>query len=153
MVSLEPTLEPDVEALAPTPTVRLAAGLVVLEGFLAALGAFQLFLSVSFVSPWVALVPWLLLFAGLPTFYVGTQLYRMRGWAALASIVAMAILGFGTIGWTVFAATHGLVSCLTMIMPIVGITGLVLGIVALPACRRADSTRERLRDAGMDLGI
>ena len=145
--------EPDVQALSPTATVRLAATLVILSGFMLALSGFQLLVSVTLLSTWVALAPWLMMLLGLPTMYVGAQLYRMRGWAALTAVGAMLVASLGMGGWTLFAGAHGLVSCLTPLVPVTAASGFVLSLASLSACQRADAVRERLRAAGMDLGI
>ncbi len=145
--------EPDVQALSPTASVRLAATLVILSGFMLALSGFQLFVSVRLLSAWVTWMPWLMMLLGLPTMYVGSQLYRMRGWAALASVGAMLVASLGMGGWTLFAGAHGLVSCLTPLVPVAAVGGFVLSLASLSACQRADHVRQRLRDTGMDLGI
>jgi hypothetical protein len=148
-----PDTEPDLQALAPTATVRLAATLVMLSGFMLALSGFQLFVSVTLLSTWVGLMPWLMILFGVPMMYVGSQLYRMHGWAAIAAVGAMLVASLGMGSWTLFAGAHGLISCLTPLVPVTALGGFVLSLASLSACQRADRVRERLRETGMDLGI
>ena len=148
-----PEPDDDVAALAPNGTVRLAATLVILGGFLTTLSGFQIFISITFVFAWARPIPWLMLATGLVTMYAGAQLYRTRGWAAVASIVCSAVLALGMGAWVWFAATHGFLSCLTVLVPLGAPVALIFSVKSLPACRLADQVRQRMEDAGMDLGL
>jgi hypothetical protein len=143
----------DVTALAPSNAVRLAATFVTLSGFVSALSGVQTLLSVTFVVAWAKPIPYAMLAVGLFTMFAGTQLYRVRGWAAAAAIAASALLTLGMGAWVWFAGKNGFLSCLTLLVPIGAPIAAVLSLRALPDVRRADLVRERMQDAGMDLGI
>jgi bacteriorhodopsin len=140
-------------AAAAAPTTAVIAGRVGL-----ALGVFTLLLggqslsNLRFMS-WVIAIPILMLPLGLAVLVSGWQLSRARGWAAIACAVLAAVIGFVDLGWTVLALTFGYFSALSFIVGVAAFVVLLLAVLSIGACRRADEARARLLAQGFDLGV
>jgi hypothetical protein len=90
---------------------------------------------------------------GMGLAYSGFRVGRGSGKAALVEVVvgSVSILVVGA--WSVFTLLHGVLSPLALLVAMVSIVVVAVAAVALPALRRLDAARERLRAEGLDTGL
>jgi len=144
--------EDDIAAAVPAPMARVAGAAVALAGGIVALTGAQTLLLVTVRGPF-AVVPWVLLVAGMPQIVFGVWIFRARVWAAIAAIPSSGLLALVTAAWLVFSVGHGLISLFAVAAPFGAIAALVFAFLGMGPCQRATAARLRLRAQGMNLGI
>jgi bacteriorhodopsin len=142
----------DIQAATP-PLTAVFAGRVSL-----ALGVFTILLGAQSLSnlrfaSWIIVIPIVMLPLGLAALVSGWQLSRARGWAAITCTVLAAFDLFLTMAWTVLALTFGYFSMLSVIVGMSAFLVLLLAVLSIGACQRADQARARLSAQGFDLGV
>ena len=145
------TTDDDFATAAPTTAVRLCSGVLMVAGLLTALTGLQLVLS--WLVGAVAAVPYVLLALGVSGIAIGWHAGRARWWAATSGLAIAVLLAFVNLGWFVYAAAHGLYSCMSLISVPAAMGAAVAMVFTLQPVKRATLARARLRDQGMDVGI
>lgn len=145
------TTDDDFTAAAPTMTVRIGSGVLMIAGLLTALTGLQLVLS--YLMGAVALVPYVLLVLGIAGIALGWIAGRARWWAATAGLALSVLLAFVNLGWFVYAFAHGLYSCMSMVSVPAALGAAVAMVFTLQPVKRASLARACLRDQGLDVGI
>lgn len=140
----------EIDALRPTWKVRTAWMSLAAAGFLMILGGGQLLVSVRFLDPVAAAMPYVMIALGVAAFPIAIKQKRMLGWAAIAGVVLAGAITLGMLSWIVLIGTHSVVSLLHTIVPMVSGASTVFGILILGACRRAEEARARLAESGID---
>jgi hypothetical protein len=140
-----------VDALGTPPFVRLAGGMVLGAGVLAALVAAQT-LSGFWISTTLKLLLLGLAALAIATSATGLMLMRARAWASVAAIVLSGLLLLATGGWLVLSVVSGLLSLFALGAPAVALAALVMSIFALDPCNKTAAARAQLRAQGFDLG-
>ena len=143
----------EIAACAPNATVRSATTCLMLAGVLTLLTGVQLVPSLRFTNAALQAALYVMIAAGAAAMYLGIRLYRMRAWAAQGGAALAAALTLGMSAWLVFSFTSGLFSCMALFAPPLALAAAILGYRAIPAARRATEIRERLQDAGIELGF
>jgi hypothetical protein len=140
-----------VDALGTPPFVRLAGGMVLGAGVLAALVAAQ-----TLTGFWISTTLKLLLIGlaalAIATSATGLMLMRARAWASVAAVALSGLLLLATGGWLVLSVVSGLLSLFALGAPAVALAALTMSIFALDPCKKTTDARARLRADGFDLG-
>jgi hypothetical protein len=142
--------EDEMDALRPTWKVRAAWMSLFATGLMLISSAGQLVVSVEFLDPVLAAIPYAMLVLGAITFPCAIKLKRMLGWAAVAGVVLAGLITVSMLAWTAFAGSRGLVSLLHTLVPVVSGAATVFCIMILGACRRAGEARAKLAESGID---
>jgi hypothetical protein len=142
----------DLAAVAPSTIVRVASGLVMVAGLAAALVGVQNLVGYRMSGLYFGMLVGLVV-AGVAAIVIGWIHGKARTWAAVASLVLSAILLVGSLAWVLVSFMGGGLSVMAFLA--VGLAGLSVVVVpfSLAPCRRATAAREKLRDAGLDLGL
>ena len=143
----------DIAACAPNGTVRSATTCLMLAGFITLLTGAQMVTSVRFNSVLLQLSLYTMIVAGAAAMYLGIRLYRMRAWAAQGGAGLAALLALGMSAWLLFSFSNGLFSCVALFAPPFAIAAAIFCYKSIPAARRASEIRQRLQDAGIELGF
>lgn len=143
----------DVFATEPTTIVKVAASLQALCGLFWGLAGLQTVLSIRFRSPIVSAMPWLMLVGGIAMIWLGSQIYRARGPAAVAGAVLGAVCALGMASWFIGTMMLGVFSCIALLVMPLGLGACVTGALAIAPSRRASAARRRLSAQGLDLGL
>jgi hypothetical protein len=139
-------------AHAPTPGVIASAVSLGLAGALGAVTGLQL-LAFVFISPWVALVPYLMLVAGGLLVWSGLGVYKLRALQGNVGLGLALLATPGSSAWIVLSWQAGMISLAALLWPPAALTAAVFTFKQLAYLRRATAARERLEDAGLSLGL
>jgi hypothetical protein len=142
----------DLAVIAPTRQTALAGGVGI------GVGAFTTLLAVQTSSVWrmegLALVATLLLFVfGPGAIFLGWNLRKVRGWAALGAAVLSGVASLAIALWSVYALLSGFLSLLSFAMIPGHAIVCVLAWGRVRPTRVADSARARLAAQGLDGGL
>ena len=140
----------DLAACSPTPLARLGGGLTMIAGLFTLVQAVQLWTFV--LIGWVAAVPYVLVAAGVATIALGFFVTRMRGWAAIASMVLSGAMTAVHSMWGLYGMTREFVSLVGFLMPPLTLAASVATGLVIGAALRADQARARLMADGLGLG-
>lgn len=143
----------DIAACAPNGTVRSASTCLLVSGFMALIMGLQIVTSLRFNNPMIQGALYVMMAAGAATMYIGVRLYRMSSWAALAATAVATLLTLGMGTWLVFSFKNGLFTLFAPLAPVLALGAAVASYLSIPAVRRATAVRERLQDAGIELGF
>jgi hypothetical protein len=113
----------------------------------------QIVTSLRFNNPMIQGALYVMMAAGAATMYIGVRLYRMSSWAALAATAVATLLTLGMGTWLVFSFKNGLFTLFAPLAPVLALGAAVASYLSIPAVRRATAVRERLQDAGIELGF
>jgi hypothetical protein len=141
--------------LAPSITVRLAAGLHAVSGLYLALSAVQVLISARFFGPlaWLQYLNWTLLFVGVGQIYVGAQLVRMREPYGVVAVVLGFVVALLVTGWVVANVSFTVFSCMQIFALLFAWGAALASTLAVGPVKRAAAARKRLEAGGMDLGL
>jgi hypothetical protein len=132
--------------------VQAAAAALGLAALLVIALALQNLLLVQWRGPY-ALVPLLLVGAGVASAAVAAKLLRARGWAHLAALAAAITLTVATGAWFVFMVTRGLLSVLAFGTVGVCLVAALAVAIATGPFERVTTARRRLRELGQDVDL
>lgn len=104
------------------------------------------------LTGWVAVVPYLLIAAGMATIASGFYVTKLRGSAAIAAAAVSGVMVLFHGGWVLYSLVGGFVSLVGFFMPPLALAAAVATGLVIPAARRADLARRRLMDQGLGLG-
>jgi len=140
------------DAHAPTSAVKVAAGLLAWAGVLAAMSGVQL-VGVGFRVSWMSYVPYAMLTCGGVLGWLALGVYKQRHARGVAAVVMAAVVSCAAGTWLVVSVSGGIVSMPAMLWPFAAAAAAVCTFLQLPRLKRATEIRERLEDAGFDLGL
>ena len=132
---------------------KAAAGFTLLGGALGILTGLQVLLTVRIFAPLWAFVPYVLLALGAALVVLARSVFVARPWAAVSGMAVGGLLAVASAGWLFFAVTNGFIALYALWTPVGALLAVAFCGAALPSCLRAERVRERLRAAGMGLGL
>ncbi len=132
---------------------KAAAGFTLLAGGLGVLTGVQILLTVRIFSTAWAVVPYVLIVLGAGLVVLARSVFIARPWAAIAALGVGVLLGVVSATWLVFAVANGFIALYAIWTPVWALLAVGFCAAALAPCRRAERVRERLRAAGMGLGL
>lgn len=138
----EGELEQNVAATSPSGLVSAAAALCAVLGFLTTL------VGVQFLGA-IAVIPYAMIGIGAFGVFVAAKIYRVNGWAALAGTILGALLAIGMLVWIVLSAGYGVVSVLSLLVPIFAVLTAVFCAIAIGPCMKGSRARRDLRRVGI----
>lgn len=142
----------DLAAAAPSALVRTASGFVMAGGLATALVGVQNLVGYEVTGTFFGVLVALIVL-GAAAIVVGWIHGKARAWAAMTSIVLSGLLLAATLGWTVVSFMGGGVSVMSFLALALACAAIVLSPLSLGPCRRATLAQEKLKDAGLDLGL
>lgn len=101
----------------------------------------------------LALMPWVFLAATVLLCAITMKLYRMRGGAPIAGIVAAAIVLIGEGVWLVVAVGSGFFSLIALLAPFGAITAIVFCALSVGPVHRAVKARLWLKQHGLEMDL
>jgi len=132
--------------------VTAAAIAVASAGALDAIGALQLWSTVSLIDLY-ACVPYGLLALGALLVFLGSRIYSQNLRALLAAIVVSSLSMLGTGAWAARTVLGGFLSLLGVLMPLASLAAAILAGMAWGPCARTAAARKRAAAAGFDLNL
>lgn len=142
----------DMDALSQLGMARAAGAATAVAGLSTVLSSLQTWLMVRFAGVLVA-APWLVLAMGVFAIYLGAKLAGAHRWAAVATVAYAGVLFVVTTGWAITTYLLHFTAFFLLLSPVASITSLVLAVVAIPTCDRAERARARLAQQGIELGV
>ncbi len=141
--------------LAPSITVRLAAGLHAVSGLYLVLAAVQILITLRFFGElaFMQYLNWALVVLGVAQIYVGAQLVRMR---EPYGVVAVALGFFAALfvtGWVVANVSFAVFSCMQVFGLLFAWGAALASTLSVGPVKRAAAARKKLEAGGMDLGL
>lgn len=141
----------DLDALRLPGTAKVAGGFALLLGvfqcILAAQNAVVLRGALQYpITGFMAIL-------GLVIAYAGFRVTRGSGKAAIVALSACTVGLITAAAWFVFTLLHGMLSPLTFLVFVLSLATLTLSALAVPALRRVDAARARLRAQGLETGL
>jgi len=143
----------DVAATAPTTMVKVAASLQALCGLFWALAGLQSVVSLTFRSPFVGAMPWLMIVGGIAMIALGAKIYRAHGTAAIAGAMLGAVCALAMASWFIGTMMIGVFSCISLLVMPLALGACITAVLAIGPSRQASAARQRLADQGLDLGL
>ena len=135
----------DAAAASTPPRIATLGGLALLfAGLMVAAAGAQLWVFVSFHSPLLIPVPYLLMATGGMAMVLGGFTTKARFWAALAGTVVGLCMAAGILMWTLYSVLGGLLSGVAVLASAVAVTSAVLMPLALWPVLRVDRARRAL---------
>lgn len=89
---------------------------------------------------------------GLLQIVLGSQVYRIRTWAAFGGVALGGFMALVLLGWAIYSFGNAFSCLLYVNIPFAGLTVLLAG-AAIPAVRKAAAARARLAAEGLSLGV
>lgn len=121
-------------------------------GLSTVLSSLQTWLMVRFAGVLVA-APWLVLVMGVFAIYLGAKLAGAHRWAAVTTVAYAGVLFVVTTAWAIVTFLFHFTAFFLLLSPVASVTALVLAVVAIPTCDRAERARARLAQQGIELGV
>jgi hypothetical protein len=144
--------EDDIAEAAPPALARVAGGSVGLSGLVVGLTGVQTMAMVT-IRGGLAVAPYVLFALGATHLVLATFVFRARLWAALGAVAGCFVQSVASGAWLYVSVTHQLFSLYALAGPFVSLGAAGVALLAVGPCQRASAARERLKAAGMDLGI
>ncbi len=141
-------LEDPFEATKPTTKVIAAAACVAINGVVVALAALKLWLYVRLQSSGMVLA-YVMVATGAVFVGIAVKLYRQRLWASYAGIGLAGLGALAALVWFLLTFGSGIFTLYALMLPPLGVAGVVLGILAHPQVQRATAAREQLAKDGV----
>lgn len=141
--------------LAPSISVRLAAGLHVVSGLYVLLSAVQLLTSIVFFGELelVQYLNWFLCLLGALQIVAGAQIIRMRTpWGVLGTALAV-VVALTVTGWMVANISFQIFSCMQLGALVFAWAATMITPLTIGPIARASAARKKLEAGGMGLGL
>lgn len=136
------------EATKQTTLVIVSAACLAVNGLVFAFTALQLVMYVRLLRPG-QLMAYSMVITGICFVAVAVKVYRQRLWAVRAGIGLSAVGALAAVAWFVVSVGSGLITVYALMLPPLGVAGVVLGVMAMPQIRRACAARLRLAQEGL----
>lgn len=142
----------DMDALSQLGMARGAGGALAVAGLSTILSCVQIGL-VGGYDGILRVVTWFLVALGVAMIALAAKVAGAWRWATVTAIASAGVLFVVTVAWAILAWLSHFIAFFLLLSPVVYVTALVLAIVALPTCDRAERARARLSKEGIDLGV
>ncbi|MBI2395527.1 MAG: hypothetical protein HYV09_38530 [Deltaproteobacteria bacterium] len=130
---------------------RTAAGAALFTSAMALMAGWQTLDMVRLRGAYVAF-PWLILAFGASSLVGAVALFRMRGWAALATLLSTGVLALVSGLWLLLAVAHGFIALYSVFTPASAAVSAILAAMSIGPLGRAARLRKHFAGEGMHLG-
>lgn len=130
---------------------RTAAGVSLFTAVMALMAGWQTLDMVRLRGAYVVF-PWLILAFGFATLVSAGALFRMRGWAALGTLLSTGVLALVSGLWLLIAVAHGFIALYSVFTPASAAVSAVLAALSIGPLGRAARLRRHFAAEGMHLG-
>lgn len=142
----------DFEALRAPRRVKVAALTAVLAGFFTILLGIQSQSIIRFEGVWALIITTKLLLGGA-LLLSGVQLFKLRSFGLWGTVFSGALTSVLGLAWLVFSFANLFFSLMPVVVVPTAASAFVLAIGCRADVARADETRVKMEEGGMDLGM
>jgi len=143
----------DLAAIVVPPNAKFGGGALLLLGVLTLVLCLQTLLLIARYEPLLIVVVGLMFVLGGGSAWIGFQVTRGSGKAALLGTGIAGISFVCSGAWFVYAMFNNVVSLLALLLMPIAVTALLFCALSIGWAKRADLARERLRAQGLDSGL